>query len=211
MTQLGLFPLRLVAFPGERLPLHVFEPRYRELIAECLASGEEFGILLADDDGIRAVGTRVAIVELLEKLPDGRLNILVEGRERFRLAELSEGRSFNTGVVEPFVDDDDPAGAAAAADAAAEALRLLQALAGAAGVDVELPRPDSPTLSFEVAARVELELGDEQELLELRSERRRLARVIELLGEAVERTRFEREVHERAKTNGKLPHPPSHP
>ncbi len=211
MTQLGLFPLRLVAFPGERLPLHVFEPRYRELIAECLASGEEFGILLADDDGIRAVGTRVAIVELLEKLPDGRVNILVEGRERFRLAELSEGRSFNTGVVEPFVDDDDPAGAAAAADAAAEALRLLQALADAAGADVELPRPDSPTLSFEVAARVELELGDEQELLELRSERRRLARVIELLGEAVERTRFEREVHERAKTNGKLPHPPSHP
>ena len=110
MPQLGLFPLRLVAFPGERLPLHIFEPRYRELIAECLASGEEFGILLADDDGIRAVGTRVAIVELLEKLPDGRLNILVEGRERFRLAELSEGRSFNTGVVEPFVDDDDPAG-----------------------------------------------------------------------------------------------------
>ena len=211
MPLLGLFPLRLVAFPGERLPLHIFEPRYRELIAECLASGEEFGILLADDDGIRAVGTRVAIVELLEKLPDGRLNILVEGRERFRLAELSEGRSFNTGVVEPFVDDDDPAGAAAAADAAAEALRLLQALADAAGVDVELPRPDSPTLSFEVAARVELELGDEQELLELRSERRRLARVIELLGEAVERTRFEREVHERAKTNGKLPHPPSHP
>ncbi len=211
MTQLGLFPLRLVAFPGERLPLHIFEPRYRELIAECLASGEEFGILLADDDGIRAVGTRVAIVELLEKLPDGRVNIVVEGRERFRLAELSEGRSFNTGVVEPFVDDDDPAGAAAAADAAAEALRLLQALADAADVDVELPRPDSPTLSFEVAARVELELGDEQELLELRSERRRLARVIELLGEAVERTRFEREVHERAKTNGKLPHPPSHP
>ena len=211
MTQLGLFPLRLVAFPGERLPLHIFEPRYRELIAECLASGEEFGILLADDDGIRAVGTRVAIVELLEKLPDGRVNIVVEGRERFRLAELSEGRSFNTGVVEPFVDEDDPAGAAAAADAAAEALRLLQALADAADVDVELPRPDSPTLSFEVAARVELELGDEQELLELRSERRRLARVIELLGEAVERTRFEREVHERAKTNGKLPHPPSHP
>ena len=211
MPLLGLFPLRLVAFPGERLPLHIFEPRYRELIAECLASGEEFGILLADDDGIRAVGTRVAIVELLEKLPDGRLNILVEGRERFRIAELSGGRSFNTGVVEPFVDDDDPAGAAAAADAAAEALRLLQALADAAGVDVELPRPDSPTLSFEVAARVELELGDEQELLELRSERRRLARVIELLGEAVERTRFEREVHERAKTNGKLPHPPSHP
>ena len=208
MPDLGLFPLRLVAFPGERLPLHIFEPRYRELMSECLERDQEFGILLADDDGIRDIGTRAAIVEVLEQLPDGRLNILVEGRERFRLSQLTAGRSFHTGVVTPFVDEDTPA--AADADAAAEALRLLQALAVAAGVAVELPQPDSPTLSFEVAARVERSLEDEQELLELQSESRRLTRVAELLGEALERTRFEREVQERATTNGKLPHPPSH-
>ncbi len=211
MPDLGLFPLRLVAFPGERLPLHIFEPRYRELMSECLERDQEFGILLADDDGIRDVGTRAAIAEVLEQLPDGRLTILVEGRERFRLSELTTGRSFHTGVVTPFVDDDTPAAPAADADAAAEALRLLQALAVAAGVAVELPQPDSPTLSFEVAARVELALADEQELLELQSENRRLTRVAELLGEALERTRFEREVQERATTNGKLLHPPSHP
>ena len=207
MLELGLFPLRLVAFPGERLPLNIFEPRYRELMAECLERDEEFGIVLADDTGIRDIGTRAAIVEVLERLPDGRLNIIVEGRERFRLAELTTGRTFHTGLVEPVADEDDPAGP----DAAADVLRLLQALAAAAGVDVELPQPDSPTLSFAVAARVELPLEDEQELLELRSERRRLARLSELLEEAVERTRLEREGHERAKTNGKLPHRPSRP
>ena len=204
MLDLGLFPLQLVIFPGERLPLHIFEPRYRELMAECIQRDEEFGIILADEAHIRDIGTRAAIVEVLEQLPDGRLNIIVEGRERFRLVELTTGRSFHTGVVEPVVDEHDPADP----DAAAAALRLLQALATAIGVDVELPQPDSPTLSFEVAARVELALDDEQELLELRSERVRLDRLAELLEEAAARVRLEREVRERAKTNGKLSHRP---
>ena len=204
MPDLGLFPLRLVIFPGERLPLHIFEPRYRELIAECVERDEEFGIILAEEERLREVGTRAAVVEVLERLPDGRLNVIVEGRVRFRLLELTSGRSFHTGIVEPVADEDDPG----EPDAAAHAVRLLQALATAVGVEVDLPSPDSPTLSFDVAARVELELDDEQELLELRSERERLSRLGELLAEAADRARVEREAHERARTNGKLPHPP---
>ena len=141
---------------------------------------------------------------MLERLPDGRLNIIVEGRDRFRLVELTSGRSFHTGVVEPVADENDPG----EPDAAARAVRLLQALATAVGVEVDLPSPDSPTLSFDVAARVELELDDEQELLELRSERERLSRLGELLAEAADRARIEREAQDRARTNGKLPHPP---
>jgi ATP-dependent Lon protease len=207
MPDLGLFPLQLVVFPGERLPLHIFEPRYLELIAECRERDEEFGILLADEADIHEVGTRAAVVEVLEQLPDGRLNIIVEGRERFQVTRLTTGRSFRTAAVEPFLDEPDPADPAAAANA----LRLLQALATAAGVEVDLPQPDSPTLSFEVAARVELALDDEQELLELRSERVRLDRLAELLAEAADQTRLAREAHERAHTNGKLPHPPPLP
>ena len=207
MPDLGLFPLQLVVFPGERLPLHIFEPRYLELVAECRELGTEFGIILAEDTRIRDVGTRAAIVEVLEQLPDGRQNIIVEGRERFRLVELTTGRSFPTGIVEPVVDDHAPADPAAAANA----LRLLQALATAVGVEVDLPQPDAPALSFEVAARVELALEDEQELLELRSEPERLDRLAELLEEAADRARLEREVHEKAKLNGKLPHHPSLP
>ena len=208
MPELGLFPLRLVLVPGERVPLHIFEPRYRELIGECLEQDEEFGILLAEESGVRSVGTRAAVVEVLERLEDGRLNIVVEGRERFRLVELTSGRSFHTGSVEPLDDEDD---AAAPPEAAARALRLLEQVAEAAGVDVELPSGGTPRLSFAIAARVELEAADKQALLELRSERERIDRLAQLLEAAAERARREREAATRAKTNGHLPHAPKLP
>lgn len=208
MPELGLFPLRLVLVPGERVPLHIFEPRYRELIGECLDQDEEFGILLAEEGGVRSVGTRAAVVEVLERLEDGRLNIVVEGRERFRLLELTTGRSFHTGTVEPLPDEDaEPA----APEAAAKALRLLEQVAEAAGVDIELPSGGTPQLSFAIAARVELEPADKQALLELRSEPSRVARLAELLEAAAERVRREREASVRAKTNGHLPHAPKLP
>jgi Lon protease-like protein len=207
MPDLGLFPLRLVAFPGERLPLHIFEPRYRELIGECVDRSEEFGILLSEESDLRDVGTRMAVVEVLEQFQDGRLNVIVEGRSRFRLVELTEGRSFLTGRVETVVDEDESVDP----DASARAIELLQALAVVAGVEIELPDPDAPELSFAIAARVELEVEDEQALLEMRSEQARLAHVAELLAEAAERVRQERLGHESAQTNGKLPHPPQLP
>src|SRR6266545_896059 len=104
MEEIGLFPLGVVLLPTERIPLHIFEPRYRELIGECLESGREFGLVLADDDGVRDVGTRAAVTEVLERFDDGRLNIVVEGRERFRVVEVNESGSYHTGAVEPLVD-----------------------------------------------------------------------------------------------------------
>ena len=101
MPELGLFPLPIVLLPTERVPLHIFEPRYRELIDECLETGGEFGLLFATDEGaVHEIGTRATVEEVLDELDDGRLNIIVEGRERFRLLELTSGRSFTTGLVE---------------------------------------------------------------------------------------------------------------
>lgn len=207
MTELGLFPLRLVLFPGERLPLHIFEPRYRELIGEAIEQDGEFGILLAEDQGVRSVGTAVVVAEVVEQLPDGRLNIVVEGRSRFRVLELTTGRSFLTARVEPVEDEPDTADAGDAE----RAVRLLEALAATAGVEIDLPEPGADLLSFAVAARVEMEVDDEQELLELRSERERLVRLGELLEEATARAKLEGEVREKAKTNGHLPHKPELP
>ena len=87
MSELGLFPLGIVLLPTERLPLHIFEERYQELIEECLAQDVEFGLVFADDDGIRDVGTRARVAEVLTRFEDGRLNILVEGGERFQVDE----------------------------------------------------------------------------------------------------------------------------
>src|SRR5690242_6111825 len=107
--EIGLFPLGLALLPSERVPLHIFEPRYRELVGESLERGEPFGIVYADDDGLRQVGTLAMVTEVVERFDDGRLNIVVEGGERFRVVELTEGRSFATASVEPVDDQHDPA------------------------------------------------------------------------------------------------------
>src|SRR5437870_10959877 len=96
VSEVGLFPLDIVLLPTERIPLHIFEERYKELIGECLREGRDFGLIRAGDDGLAEIGTRAAVTEVLEQLPDGRLNIVVEGGERFRIVELTAGRSFQT-------------------------------------------------------------------------------------------------------------------
>src|SRR3954454_2100675 len=109
MPELGLFPLPIVLVPTERIPLHIFEPRYRELIAECIEDGQEFGLVLATDDGaVHEIGTRAAVAQVLEVLDDGAMNIVVEGGDRFRLVDLTSGRSFTTGIVEPVGHDEGP-------------------------------------------------------------------------------------------------------
>ena len=107
MEEIGLFPLPLVLVPGEQAPLHIFEPRYKELVDECLDTAAPFGILLADDDGVREVGTLAEVVEVVERFDDGRLNIVVEGAARFRVARLTDGRSFQTAEVDTVDDEGD--------------------------------------------------------------------------------------------------------
>ena len=104
MNELGLFPLPLVLLPTEQVPLHIFEERYQELIGECLDRDVEFGLLYADDEGIREIGTRAAVVEVIQRFDDGRMNVVVEGRDRFRVVNLTGGRSFQTAEVEPVED-----------------------------------------------------------------------------------------------------------
>src|SRR5581483_8582238 len=107
MAEIGLFPLELVLLPTERVPLHIFEDRYKELIRECLDESSSFGLVLEDEAGLRNVGTLTAVVELTHSFEDGGMNVLVEGRERFRILELTDGRSFRTAEVEPLPDDDE--------------------------------------------------------------------------------------------------------
>ncbi len=201
MTEIGLFPLELVLLPTERVPLHIFEPRYKELIGECLRSGEEFGLVLQDDQGRREIGTRAAVVEVLQVFDDGRMNVVVEGHDRFRLRELTSGREFLTGDVEP-VDDEDEA----AADESDRALSLFRNLVEIAGSEIDEPDGSTGPLSFEIAARVDFGIEPKQELLELLSEQARLRQLCELLEGAIEAVRREREVRERAATNGKVSH-----
>ena len=200
MDELGLFPLGIVLLPTEQLPLHIFEERYKELIGECLEEDGEFGLVYADDDGLRDLGTRARVVEVLTRFEDGRLNILVEGGERFRLTELTDGRSFSTGLVAPVEDVDDPAEAAAVD----EALRLFGLLREVTESDVDAPDRGAPQLSFALAGKVELPTDDKLGLLGEPSERLRMELVQELLANAVLTAQRVRRAAERASSNGKV-------
>jgi|SRR6185503_9948725 ATP-dependent Lon protease len=199
MDEIGLFPLGLVLLPTEQVPLHIFEPRYRELIGECLDQEEPFGLVFADDDGLRRVGTLASVVEVTDRFDDGRLNVVVEGGDRFRLVELTEGRSFHTGTIEPLGDlENDPPSAEEVERATAVFSRLVQLT----GAEVEPPDVESDQPSFSIAARFELAPDLKLELLEETSERQRLVRLCEILESAAASVERQREIGELAQTNG---------
>ena len=200
MSELGLFPLGVVLLPTEQIPLHIFEDRYQELIGECLADGREFGLVYADDDGLREIGTRAAVTEVLDRFDDGRMNVVVEGRERFRLIELTDGRSFHTGRVEPLDDDAERADE----DDAARAVELFRRLVDLTGAEVDEPPLDSEQLSFELAGRFDFAPELKQRLLQLTSERRRMHLLAELLEGAAAAVERDREIAKRAESNGKV-------
>jgi ATP-dependent Lon protease len=201
MPELGLFPLPIVLLPTERIPLHIFEPRYRELIEECIETGTDFGLILTDGEGaVHEIGTRASVAQVLERLDDGRLNIVVEGGDRFRLLELTSGRSFTTGIVEEVEDEDEPA----QASDVVRAVEVFSALASEAESDVDIPDPESPLLDFELAARVDFAPDAKQELLASTSPVGRMSRLIELLEIALQAVKIEKALRERAGKNGKV-------
>jgi Lon protease-like protein len=202
VAELGLFPLGVVLLPTERVPLHIFEPRYRELIEECLETDGDFGLVYADDDGIREIGTRARVTDVLERFDDGRLNVVVEGGERFRVESLTRGRSFMTAEVVEVDDDTSEAGE----ELTARAIGSFRALAALAGAEAPDPDESSPQLSFELAAQVELPADAKQQLLESRREAERLDLVAELLDDARVALLQSVELGERAKRNGSRAH-----
>ncbi len=183
-----LFPLQLVLFPETNLPLHIFEPRYKEMIQFCLENSREFGILLDQEGSISNMGCTASISEVLARFPDGRMNILVRGGRRFETAQLDEERSYLRGTVE-FLGD-------YATGPIDEELR--QRGIGLYGRLVELlqlenvpfleasPEWTDPQLSYRMMAGVPAEVDWKQDLLELRSEPDRLVRVIGFFEQLIE-------------------------
>ena len=206
MARIGLFPLELVLVPTERVPLNIFEPRYKELIGECIERREDFGIVLARPSGdVHHVGTRAAVVEVLQVLPDGRMHVVVEGGDRFHLLEVDHERSFDTGTVEELVDQDDPPNPGDLERTYAT-FKRLQETVGAPG---EPPDPTSPQFDFQIVARVDFSNASKQELLELTSPRERVARLGELLERALEALVIDQALRQRAHGNGRVTPPGS--
>lgn len=170
VVELPLFPLNVVLFPGQTLPLHIFEPRYRAMIQRCIEEDSPFGVLLAqdDDDGPHTIGTAARITQV-ERLADGRMNILTVGTERFELqnVRLSEEQYLIGDVVAyPFRNDEEPP-AALQADVARLLRRYLKLLGQFSGVEFKMRQfpEDATALAVFTAIAMQLPAEDKQALL----------------------------------------------
>ena len=195
-----LFPLPIVLLPSEVVPLHIFEERYKAMVAHCLDERSEFGIVWLADDGLKEVGCTAQIAEVLERAPDGRMNILVRGAIPFRLLERQEDLEYPAGTVELLEDGPDDVEAVVGEEARERYADLLE--------EITDERPDSGALSalsaYEMAASVEIDPELKQGLLELRSEEERLKLLARLFRDGIKRLARARKIADRARTNGKV-------
>ena len=174
---LPIFPLDLVLLPGVPLPLHIFEPRYREMIAECLEQKKPFGVVRASSDGVAEIGCTAEIVSVTKKYDDGRMDILTRGVERFEVIELNQDRSFLQARISVVEDERHER----AADMATQAVRLYGEIAKLAGTESSGPDEQADNLSFLLAGSLPLDLDFKQSLLSTLSEAKRLEAVIAYL------------------------------
>jgi Lon protease-like protein len=170
-----LFPLDVVLFPGTPLPLHIFEPRYKEMVGECLALNRAFGVVRAVEQGLAEVGCTAEIVTVVKEYEDGRLDLVTEGRKRFELLRVNEERSYLQGEI--LVIDDEPG--SPPKEETSRAIQLHSELLAIAGATQDLSAADPSSLSFYLAGSLPLDLDFKQKLLALRSEAERLSLLIQ--------------------------------
>ena len=194
-----LFPLGIVLLPTEIVPLHIFEERYKLMIGQCLDQESEFGIVWLSDDGLKEVGCTARVAQVLERMEDGRMNILAQGGRPFRMLRKIDDMPFPAGDIEMLEDDDegDEALAESARDAYADLVERVTD--NRPGVD-ELEGLDA----YGMAATIELASEPKQALLEERSEAKRLKTVGDLFATALERIDKAEDAQERARSNGKV-------
>ena len=198
-----LFPLGIVALPGELIPLHIFEERYKTMVARVLEEEGEFGIVWVADDGLREVGCACEIAEVLERMPDGRMNLVARGTRPFRIEARQEELAYPAGTVEFLEDVEEPIDPEAAGAAHAAYAELVEQATDRTPDAEEIARMSA----YEMAATVDFGLDAKQGLLDLRSEAARLALAAKLFRAALKRLDFVERAQARARSNGRVRFP----
>ncbi len=175
---LPIFPLELVLLPGVPLPLHIFEPRYKEMIAECLEKKKPFGVVRASSEGVADIGCTAEIMSVTKKYDDGRMDILTRGVERFEVIEVNDERSFLQAEISLVQDEDEDEPGKPATEMVTQAVRLHAEIAKLAGAEPTGPDEHAGNLSFLLAGSLPLDLDFKQNLLSTLSEAKRLEAVI---------------------------------
>jgi Lon protease-like protein len=199
--KIPLFPLELVLFPGMPLPLHIFEPRYREMIAECVAGNAPFGVVRAERDGLAIVGCTAQVVRVLRRYPDGRSDILTQGIDRFEIEQLDNSRTFLQAQVDMLPDSGPAAERSVREECVALHFEALQLLGGGEGnVQLNLDAP----VAYLLAAAMPADLNFQQALLTMRSDRERTQTLLAYYREILPKLRSGAKASQRASTNGHI-------
>lgn len=175
--KIPLFPLDVVLFPGAALPLHIFEERYKQMVTGCIASKAPFGVVRAMSEGLAVIGCTATIVTVLEGYPDGRLDILCEGGERFEIEMLDNSQAYLQAEVDTFDDDGEHASRTDREACVAlhfEVSELAGGESGSAPLQVDLNKP----VSLRLAWLLPVDLDFKQLLLGCRSDAERTARLL---------------------------------
>jgi Lon protease-like protein len=194
---LSLFLLDTVLLPGAPLPLHVFEPRYKEMIGECLERKRPFGVLRAKDGEVAEIGCTAEILNVVKKYEDGRMDIITQGRLRFEVMQVHPERAFLQAEV--FYLRDDPG--SATPEEVSRATELHGEIMKLAGSEPEsVSDVNQQELSFHLAGSLPLDLDFKQTLLGMKSEPERLRAVISFFENILPNVR--RTLHVRRKAGG---------
>lgn len=171
---LALFPLDVVLFPGAPLPLHIFEPRYKEMMNDVLESQERFGVVRVKENGIESIGCTAEIVAVAKRYEDGRMDIVTEGRERFEIMEVNAEKSYLRAEVLFIVDEPDRP----PAEDVARLLEMHKEMLQLLGANADVPDASDRQLSLDIAAQMPFDLDAKQQLLVSRSEPERVSALI---------------------------------
>lgn len=198
--RIPLFPLNLVLLPGADLPLHIFESRYRAMVSDCLSAKSLFGIVLATADGVAGLGCTAEIIEVVQRYQDGRLDILTVGRNAFRVVELLSQEPLLQARVEYLEDEE------VTCDVATEKklVELYEVCYTIVFEDYpkDLRAGGRVPLSYAIAAALPLDLLCKQQILELRSESEREARLAAYLRDWAPHLQKMKAARQRAGANG---------
>ena len=198
--RIPLFPLNVVLFPGEELPLHIFEPRYRRMVRECLDGKCPFGMLLAMDESLTHVGCTAEILEVVNRYPDGRMDIITVGRDPFRIVELYTEDPLLEGQIDYLEDREAPVELKCKRKLIEEYETCHTLLFNSLPRDLE--QSSAGELSYAIASTLPLDLLCKQQLLELRTESERQERLLRYLCDWAPHLLKEKAMRHSAGSNG---------
>ena len=196
VAKIPIFPLGVVLMPQGSLPLHIFEERYKQMIAECLSGNRLFGVVYFENKHLHKIGCTAHIEKVIKQYEDGRLDILTSGQKRFRILDIAEDKPYLESNIEYF-DDEITLDSLEMADLARHGVKLLRQIEKITEISEGLERVktlDLKVISFLLAGSHGLTLAEKQELLEIENTEARLTRSVDMLKSAIDRAKLLRQI-----------------